>query len=327
MNTLNTFLAIRIKTVCLHIATWTLLILQELVVTSHFIRRPVDILLISVYYVFNISSFYVYLRLMNDLYAMPFWKAFQRVCYVLAVLAGFTVLKLGFEYLQGGIAYVRGFYMNDFSRCLYFLVLAVFYRVAGFMIHYRKRAAEVQNAFLRQQLQPHLLFNTLNFVYSTVEAQSDEAARVVWLLSDLMRFSLELPADAGMIPVADELAHVRQLIELNRLRYRDKLFLDTELAEFSAEDRVLPLIFMTLTENVFRHGDLSDARCPASITLRRKEDRLVMETLNRRAAPVPSTGIGLTNLRSRLAFAYGKDFLLDIFRDAQYFRVYLELPL
>ena len=135
--------------------------------------------------------------------------------------------------------------LNDFFpisifRNVYFFVLSTFYWAATNLNFYRSSAlfaekkkleaenAKValemrllasRNAYLKQQINPHILFNTLNFIYNAVYQYSESAGRSVLLLSSIMRFVLEDVDAAGKIPLEKELDHLRHLIEINEIRF------------------------------------------------------------------------------------------------------------
>jgi two-component system, LytTR family, sensor kinase len=93
-----------------------------------------------------------------------------------------------------------------------------------------KNLAESRNAYLQQQINPHLLFNTLTFIHNTYYKYSREAARCVMLLADIMRFYLEDVGDKGKTPLPAEIEQIHNFIELNQLRFHHTLCLDVDIA-------------------------------------------------------------------------------------------------
>lgn len=175
----------------------------------------------------------------------------------------------------------------------------------------RKMVAS-QNAFLRAQINPHLLFNTLNFVYNSVVKTAPEAGRNILLLSDTMHYALDERAD-GKVTLAEETEQIERYIELNRLRFNQRLRLSfiKELDDCDPDEILLPpLVLLTFIENLFKHGDLTSHHTDAEISLRCGEGRLQLRTRNyKKGWTLPGTRqhIGISNTRMRLESFYRKE--------------------
>jgi len=167
--------------------------------------------------------------------------------------------------------------VNNIYRSIYFMILGSFYwassRIGAYrlqrltaqqqqVILRREKSAieqkfqQARNAYLEQQVSPHLLFNTLNFVYNKVFLSSPEAGRCVLLLADLMRFSLEEHDAEGRTALADELEQLSNLIVINQCRYDYPLSLNFSASGDFRGIRVIPLLLLTIAENLFKHGNL-----------------------------------------------------------------------
>lgn len=192
-----------------------------------------------------------------------------------------------------------------------------------------KNLAETENAYLRAQINPHLLFNTLNFIYSNVQDQSEPASETVLLLSDLMNYSLSEPEGDGMTPLSRELGQIRNLIRINQLRFDNGLHLDIETDDDLPDFRIIPLLIVGFVENVFKHGDLTDPEHPATIRLTLQNDLLQFTTVNKKKkrSYTGSHGIGLANARNRLEKAYGQACRLETRNEETLFYVHLNINL
>jgi LytS/YehU family sensor histidine kinase len=231
-------------------------------------------------------------------------------------------------------------------------MLAMFYWLAGHVAAYRQRAAdaerlkmislrdkaelearlaEARNAYLQQQMSPHLLFNALNFIYTSVYKRSPEASRCVLLLSDIMRFSLEERAPDGKVMLNEEIRQLRRLEEINRFRYDHELYFELVTEEDFAQLRIIPLILFTLAENVFKHGDLGNREHPAHIFIGVDESGLLRfssrNAIRERTAHAKLSQTGLQNIRVRLDFAYPSAYELNTNESAGVFELYLTLQL
>ncbi len=199
-----------------------------------------------------------------------------------------------------------------------FLLMAVYYTAAA----YRTRAAEREQAALaleaelaraqvktlRMQLNPHFLFNTLNVVSGLVEERPRHAQDALAKLSGLLRGALrDQTADATL---ADEVAWLCPYIELQRLRFEDRLDVDLEVDADVADVQVPGFLLQPLVENAFEHGVARvSRRGRVSIRGQRQDGRLVLDVLDNgpglEGAPAASDrGLGIATTRERLRRLY-----------------------
>lgn len=164
-------------------------------------------------------------------------------------------------------------------------------------------------AFLNAQINPHFLYNTLNFFYAKSLNCSKELSEGILTLSEIMRYSLE-PNESmdGKVTLSKEVEHLKNVIKINQLRFSNTLHLDFVILGDITSIRIIPLVLITLVENAFKHGDLTDPYHPVRIRLEVNEDqtRLQFTTFNKRKAGPKelSHGIGIENIRKRLYWTY-----------------------
>jgi LytS/YehU family sensor histidine kinase len=187
----------------------------------------------------------------------------------------------------------------------------------------------VENAYLQNQISPHLLFNSLNFIYNSIHRLSERAGNGVMLLADIMRYSLVSSEDNRTVALSEEVEQIEKLIGLSRLRFPDEFFLKFRKKGKLTGVQILPLILITLVENMMKHGDLGEADKPAFIRLEKKDNLLVFETKNkkRNGNPHRKGGLGLKNIEKRLLNYYQKRFTLNILDEEHQFTVSLILNL
>ena len=179
----------------------------------------------------------------------------------------------------------------------------------------RAEVAEARLDALRQQLNPHFLFNTLNHIVSELRslrtATVDPAIRMLLALSDLLRDVLR--ERAQLIRLRDELQMVERYLEIERARFGERLHAEVTF-EPRALDAFVPSLFLQpLVENALRHGvSAADGHCRVGVTMRIVEKRLIIEV--RDAGPglnppghEPASGVGLRNTSERLRYLYGGD--------------------
>lgn len=164
----------------------------------------------------------------------------------------------------------------------------------------------LENAYLQNQVSPHILFNSLNFIYYAVYQLSDRAGKGIMLLSELLRYSLTVGNTKGqLVSLESEIKQVKNLIELDRMRFKDQRYLSYLQTGTLNDLTILPLALLTMVENMIKHGDCGDADHPAKAVLEVNRNYLSFSTVNKKRLTVhPSTGIGLMNLRKRLNNSY-----------------------
>ena len=170
---------------------------------------------------------------------------------------------------------------------------------------------------LRSQLEPHFLFNTLNCISTlVVEHKSDLAAAMISRLSDFLRLTLEA-ADVAQVSVAEELEFVRRYIEIQTLRFGDRLKMELDVDPGALDAKVPVLILQPLIENAVKHGILATEN-GGTIRVRVKGDRstlrLSVEDSGPGSARAAPAGLGLVNTRSRLRELYGENARLELSR-------------
>ena len=177
-------------------------------------------------------------------------------------------------------------------------------------LHSDQLAAEL--AFLKSQVNPHFLFNTLNNVYSLAELKSDDAPAAILKLSHLMRYML-YEAHAPRVPLTHEIEHLRTYVDLQRLRLDpDQVPIAFDITGDPHGHLIEPMLLIPFVENAFKHGISFQHPSRISIQLRVEDGGLTFTVRNRRfdTAPdapqgaAPVGGVGLRNVRQRLHLLY-----------------------
>ncbi len=172
-------------------------------------------------------------------------------------------------------------------------------------------------AFLKSQVNPHFLFNTLNNIYALAYTKSPEAPGAILKLSELMRYMLyESNSPDGRsqkVALSKEVKYLTNLIDLEKIRVANaQVHVQTEgnLDLY----RIEPLLLISFVENAFKHGDLSDAGQPLTILLSVKQGELTFITKNKKSQRQKDAvgGIGLQNVQRRLALLYPNQHTLNV---------------
>ncbi|MCM1077305.1 MAG: sensor histidine kinase [Bacteroides sp.] len=194
------------------------------------------------------------------------------------------------------------------------------------LVNYQ-REEEMKN--LKSQLNPHFLFNTLNSIYALIAISPEKAQGAVHELSRLLRYVLY--DTSTTVSLKQEMEFVRNYINLMKIRLSPAIRLDVTLDDGDNENiRIAPLIFITLIENVFKHG-IHTPSIPLKISIIVRDDVITCTTSNgympqrslHRSDNGSSGGIGLINLRRRLDLIYGDNSSMNITTEAETYNVRL----
>ena len=168
-----------------------------------------------------------------------------------------------------------------------------------------RKDMELRN--LKNQLNPHFLFNTLNNIYSLIQLDPDRAQQTVHDLSRLLRYVL-YDSSRPTVPLKAEMDFLGNYIELMRIRLPRHVRLDVSLPENPSHTLVAPLLFISLVENAFKHGVSNDRPSFIDIDIREEEGVLACRIENsffpKSEADRSGSGIGLANLCRRLEMIY-----------------------
>ena len=169
--------------------------------------------------------------------------------------------------------------------------------------------------FLKAQINPHFLHNTLNFLYARSLPYSPELSEGILTLSEIMRYALsEGNAKDGKAPLKDEIEHVRNVIKINQLRFSNQLHVRFDVEGVINGAVIIPFVLITLVENAFKHGDLKSTEYPIDIKLKVDNEKIFFFCRNKKKSGPRelSTGIGLDNIKKRLELAYGKNYSFNV---------------
>jgi LytS/YehU family sensor histidine kinase len=181
--------------------------------------------------------------------------------------------------------------------------------------------------FLKAQINPHFLHNTLNFLYAKSLPYSVELSEGILTLSDIMRYALGPAARDGKVMLKDEIEHVRNVIKINQLRFSNNLKVQFDVAGVVNGATIIPFVLITIVENAFKHGDLKSGEHPIDIKLDVQGGRMHFFCRNKKKAGPKelSTGIGLDNIKKQLDLTYGRNYRLNIKDEADFYTTELTI--
>ena len=217
-------------------------------------------------------------------------------------------------------ALVWGFFMG----LLYYWALLVLLTTFRFRGLYETSRLDA----LRSQLQPHFLFNTLNAISVLSRQDADKTQRMIQRLSSLLRRSLD--EQAHEVPLKQELAFLEDYLDIQRVRFGEKLQVRVNVDQSVLDTRVPVFLLQPLVENSLRHGVSDDGSTDVVLEASRVDGALKI-VLEDDGAGIPAgarEGVGLTNTRARLAQLYGARASVVLSpRDGHGTRVEIRIPL
>jgi two-component system, LytTR family, sensor histidine kinase AlgZ len=211
------------------------------------------------------------------------------------------------------------------------------FAVEWFEFEARKRSIENENLtaelnFLKAQINPHFLFNTLNNLYYLAYSKSPNTPEIISKLSNMMRYMI-YDSNYPDVPLMKEIEYMQNYISLERLRLNDQIPITFEIEGDPENYRITPLIFITFLENAFKHGvSNSNPKSWVRLKLQLKGKNCIYQVENSRAGAVKpdageKSGIGLQNLKRRLELSYPGKHTLEVVESTEKYQVTLNINL
>lgn len=192
----------------------------------------------------------------------------------------------------------------------------------------QKEKFEAEISMLRNQVNPHFLFNTLNNIYSLTYKKSDKAPESILRLSELMRYMLT-ESNTDKVLLIQELDYIRNFIALQRLRYTNPDIVTLSIKTDNDNYKIAPLLLIPFIENGFKHGDVTNKIIPLQVTITAVNNKLLLKVTNAKSTDNKdeNNGIGLQNVKRRLDLLYPSGYTLDIKDTAEEYSCHLTINL
>ncbi len=190
---------------------------------------------------------------------------------------------------------------------------------------------EAQLQFLRSQINPHFLFNTLNNIYSLAVTSSKKTAPMVLQLSELLRYVV-YEGQAEKVSLQKEVQQITRFIGLFQMRQEEPVAIQFDTTTIPDDLKIEPMILIPLVENCFKHCDFDvNPQAYTQIVLKVEQDELYFHTYNTRddndLQKDATGGVGLKNIQKRLRLKYPDSHSLEIDKQLKSFRVDLYIKL
>ena len=354
------FSRIDVRLILKHISGWCLFIAYEI----SFVRfnggpsSPLQDYIC--YYGLNILLFYFNAHVILPLaikssryyFLIPVLMLFEMIIYLILKYILDYFLVFPHSAMPSQIIYIKKLLIPNVYRGVYFLGFSTLYWSVLRVISFRKRVhetetiqlttlkakaelernlAEARNAYLQHQINPHLLFNTLTFIHNTYYKFSREASQCVLLLVEIMRYSLDEVSTDGKTSLISEIEQIQNFIELNQLRYDYELFIDFRAEGDFEKIEIIPLILLTLTENIFKHGNLKNRALEAKLYISVNDQHeltfLSWNLKKHQSEAKRLRSIGIKNVIKRLEYTYKHQYVLNIKDEEDSYRLELTVQL
>ncbi|WP_199138319.1 sensor histidine kinase [Pedobacter sp. ASV12] len=279
-----------------------------------------------------------------------FYQKQQKVRAVIVFLAVAIPLMICFRYLMQEVIYFEltgkhnysanmrtpiRYFLDNIFFTIYYSAFGIVFFFIQFSAYNQKKQGELllQNrqaelSFLRSQINPHFLFNSLNNVYTLVYQGSDKALDSISKLSELLRYMLYEKEE--WVPLLKEVQYLRNFIDLQLMRYDFKPAYELKInVPFNCAFKIAPLTLIPFVENAFKHGDLKDVAMPLQIELELVDQMLNLKVSNKKGNfnKDETGGIGLANVKKRLELTYANHQTLHIADSDTQYTIALQMKL
>jgi two-component system LytT family sensor kinase len=193
----------------------------------------------------------------------------------------------------------------------------------------QRKQLESELTYLKAQLNPHFLFNTLNNIDSLIDCDPALASKSLINLSDIMRYMI-YDSTENLVTLQRELDYLAKVINLNRLRHKSDKLIEFQVSGDASSYQIPPLLLLPIIENIFKHQSTKYSDEAILITLTIDSGALSLSCTNpydETAKRVPGGGFGLQTLQRRLALLFPGQYNFEVEVVAPIFKVSLRIPL
>lgn len=332
-----------------HLIYWLFiggLLVLIMLLTDKKLNSEIIVINFGVFSLINISVFYINYTLLIPQLLKKYWvyiialialiMLMAAVKTVIAVLYSDSVLKHvnartgAVDYTElplfiWGSVFTSGFFI--ISGCLIKFALDWYSNIRiQRSLETEKKDMELQ--FLKSQLNPHFLFNSLNNIYSLAYQKSDKTADAILKLSEIMRYMIYESNDSW-VALSKEIEYLQSYIELQKLRFKDGAAVTMTLNGEIDDQQILPLVLISFVENAFKHGVANDPADPIRINIIANQKILHFSITNKKSNANKDEigGVGLNNVERRLQLLYPDRYKLNIVNSATHYTSELMLDL
>jgi LytS/YehU family sensor histidine kinase len=313
-----------------HIFVWVVLVAFFLFVVHNNTKMTLHriLVLFVLYGCINISLFYLnYLLFIPRFLNRKKYGLYALVIAVTLIIYGIDKYAFAVMFKADVLQRMKGdtigfvsYFLSTLFTSIIFLFLSVVlkFSVDWFLNERIQRDLENQRlsaelAFLKSQINPHFLFNSLNSIYSLAYQQSENTPGAILKLSEIMRYML-YECNDNKVDLSKELQYLQNYIDLQKIRFGNKAYIDFKLEGKVGNQQIVPLLLIAFIENAFKHGIANDSLSPINMVITVDEQYLHFFIQNRKHSNNTDAmgGIGLNNVKRRLDLLYKGKYNLEI---------------
>jgi len=194
----------------------------------------------------------------------------------------------------------------------------------------KQKNAEAELAWLRNQLNPHFLFNALNNISSLTQIDPDQAQDSIAQLSDLLRYAM-YDTQNELVPLKKDIEFMNNYIAMMKLRCSEKTAVTTSFIIENPDTDIPPMLFISLVENAFKHGVSNSNESFINIELRQKDDEIIFLCSNsdfhKTDKDRSGNGVGIDNTRRRLELLYKNQYSWEQSNEEETYKTTIKLRL
>ena len=194
------------------------------------------------------------------------------------------------------------------------------------LVNAKFQAKKQELNYLKSQIHPHFLFNTLNTIYGLALQKSEDTPDVILKLSNLLDYILYQTSKPD-VSLTDELKHIDDYIALERIRFKDTLDIEFTKEITDKEIRIAPMLLLPFIENAFKHGSIFNDKLKVILHILVTENELSFNIKNTYKPCDSIEGLGLKNIKERLELLYPNNYELQIESTSKWFEVQLRILL
>ncbi|RZK81010.1 MAG: hypothetical protein EOO92_06105, partial [Pedobacter sp.] len=296
----------------------------------------------------HISIFYINYTLLIPMLVKEKKSYGLYVISILVLILGMSGIKMALQSFHSNVILhavndaVKGNYLHIARYITSHIFLCGFFVVASSLIRFAadwfgnestqknlvREKKEMELQFLKSQLNPHFLFNSLNNIYSLAYQKSDKTADAILKLSEIMRYMIYESNDSW-VALSKEIEYVQSFIELQKLRFKDGAAVEFTLNGEINDQHIVPLILISFVENAFKHGIANDPENPIRINIIANQKILHFSVTNKKNKfnKDQMGGVGLNNVERRLQLLYPDRYKLNIVNSESHYTSELMLDI
>ncbi|MGZ3945639.1 MAG: sensor histidine kinase [Mucilaginibacter sp.] len=311
-----------------HVIFWVAIITYLVYVTHDNSKISTEglVVIFGIYGVINIGLFYInYLYLIPKFLDKKKYRAYTITLVIIIIVFALGKYGIGTIYKQyildrGKQSMFWTYFISFALTNVFFLFLSTalkfgtdWFLNAGIQRDLENQRLTAELAFLKSQINPHFLFNSLNSIYSLAYQKSDTTPEAILKLSEIMRYMLYESND-NKVDLAKELQYLQNYIDLQKIRFGNKAFVEFKITGDVGNQKIVPLLLIAFIENAFKHGVANDPSMPIRLLINLDGANLHFYTENKKHMNNRDLegGIGLQNVKRRLDLLYPGHYKLNI---------------